>query len=216
LICLPPIHYGFNRHNMDFPGTIDIAPDHFVQYCADVGRSLGRQGFRRVLYVNGHGSNAHLLEQAARLVTLESAAKCASLSYWDLTKEAFAAVRESEYPGGVNHACEYETSLYLHIQPEGVRMDLAVPGIRRKTKWFYEDLLGGSPVKFTDWRSTQTTTGIGGDPTLATAAKGRVIVEAAVAGIIDVAEDFKALPNVPRVDLQASAALEDGRGDRPD
>ena len=94
-------------------------------------------------------------------------------------------------------------------------MDLAIPGIRRKTKWFYEDLLGGSPVKFTDWRSTQTTTGIGGDPTLATAAKGRVIVEAAVAGIIDVAEDFKALQIGPRVDLQASAAPDDGRGDRP-
>jgi len=193
LLSAPPIHYGFNEHNMDFPGTVSVEAEHFVHYCTDVGKSFGRMGFGRVTFVNGHGSNAHLLEQAARLVTLGSAAKCASLSYWDLTKDAFATVRESPYPGGTSHACEYETSIYLYLRPEGVRMDLAVPGIRAKTKYFYEDLMGGSPVKFTDWRSTQTKTGIGGDPTLATAEKGRVIVEAAIAGIIDVADDFRDL-----------------------
>ncbi|HET8629235.1 MAG TPA: creatininase family protein [Thermomicrobiales bacterium] len=198
LLTMPPIHYGFNEHNMDFPGTISVEAEHFVHYCTDVAKSLGRQGFRRVLFVNGHGSNAHLLELAARLATLASPAKCASLSHWDLAREAFAAVRESPYPGGTSHACEFETSIYLHVRPEGVRMDLAVPGIRRQTKYFYEDLMGGSPVKFTDWRSKQTRTGIGGDPTLATAEKGRVIVEATVAGLIDVAEDFRALPDGER------------------
>lgn len=193
VLCMPPIHYGFNEHNMDFPGTISVEAEHFVHYCTDVGKSLGHQGFQRVIFVNGHGSNAHLLELVARLVTLQSAAKCASLSYWDLTKDAFDRVRESEYPGGTSHACEYETSIYLHVRPTGVRMDFATPGIRKKAKYFYEDLMGGSPVKFTDWRSTQTKTGIGGDPTLATAEKGKVIVEAAIAGIIDVAEDFRSL-----------------------
>lgn len=201
LVSMPPIHYGFNEHNMDFPGTISIEAEHFVHYCTDVGKSLGRQGFRRLIFVNGHGSNAHLLELAARLVTLQSPAKCASLSHWDLAREVFAQVRESEYPGGTSHACEFETSIYLHVRPEGVRMDLAVPGIRRKTKYFYEDLMGGSPVKFTDWRSTQTRTGIGGDPTLATAAKGQVVVEATIAGLIDVAEDFRALPEGERENL---------------
>lgn len=198
LVCMPPIHYGFNEHNMDFPGTISIEAEHFVHYCADVGKSLGRQGFRRAIFVNGHGSNAHLLELAARLVTLQSTAKCASLSHWDLAKEAFAEVRESEYPGGTSHACEFETSIYLHICPERVQMELAVPGIRRKTKYFFEDLMGGSPVKFTDWRSTQTKTGIGGDPTLATAEKGRIVVEATIANLIEVAEEFRALPEGER------------------
>jgi creatinine amidohydrolase len=198
LVCMPPVHYGFNEHNMDFPGTISVEAEHFVHYCTDVGKSLGRQGFRRIIFVNGHGSNAHLLELAARMVTLQSPAKCASVSHWDLSKEAFAAVRESEYPGGTSHACEFETSIYLHLRPERVRMDLAVPGIRAKTKYFYEDLQGSSPVRFTDWRSKQTQTGIGGDPTLATAEKGRIVVEATIAGLIDVAEDFRALPEGER------------------
>jgi creatinine amidohydrolase len=194
LVCAPPIHYGFNEHNLDFPGTISVEPEHFIHYCFDVARSFAHQGFERILLVNGHGSNAHLLDAVARLVTVRSAAKCAAVSYWDLTKEAFDTVRESPYPGGANHACEYETSIYLYLEPDGVQMDRAVKDMRRRSKYFYEDLLGGSPIKFTGWRSAQTKTGVGGDPTIATAAKGEVIVRAAADGLVELAEDFKQFP----------------------
>lgn len=193
LLCAPPIHYGFNEHNMDFPGTVTVDPDHFVHYCTDVAKSFGRMGFRRVLLVNGHGSNAHLLEQAARLATLQSPAKVASVSYWALVVEEFSAIRESPFPGGTSHACEFETSVYLALDPEHVRRDRIVPGIRAQTRYFWEDLMGASPVRFTDWRSTQTETGIGGDPTLATAQKGMKIVEAAAARLAEVAREFRDL-----------------------
>src|SRR3712207_770590 len=32
-LCMPPVHYGFNDHNMDFPGTISIKMQHFIDYC---------------------------------------------------------------------------------------------------------------------------------------------------------------------------------------
>lgn len=201
LVCAPPIHYGFNEHNMDFPGTISIEPEHFIHYCFDVAASFAHQGFERILLVNGHGSNAHLLDAVARLVNVRSSAKCASLSYWDLTKETFDSVRESPYPGGVNHACEYETSIYLYLEPDGVQMDLAVRDMRVHTKYFYEDLLGGSPIRFTGWRSAQTTSGVGGDPTLATPEKGELIVNAAAQGLIEVAIDFKEFPFGERANL---------------
>lgn len=198
LVCAPPIHYGFNEHNMDFPGTVTVDAEHFVNYCTDVAKSYGRMGFRRVLFVNGHGSNAHLLEQAARLATLHSLAKVASLSYWALITEEFATIRESPFPGGTSHACEFETSTYLYLDPAHVKRDKIIPGIRAQTKYFWEDLMGASPVKFTDWRSRQTETGIGGDPTLATAQKGERIVSAAAARIAEVAREFRGLRSGPR------------------
>jgi len=53
--------------------------------------------------------------------------------------------------------------------------------------------MGGSPVKFTEWRGTQTDTGIGGGPTRATAAKGERVVEAAATCIVAVAREFRGL-----------------------
>jgi creatinine amidohydrolase len=201
LVCAPPIHYGYNEHNMDFPGTISVEIEHFIHYCADVAHSFARQGFERILLVNGHASNAHLLDAVARRVNVKSDAKCAALSYWDVTKEAFEKVRESPYPGGANHACEYETSIYLYLEPDRVQMDHAVRDMRVHTEFFYEDLLGGSPIKFTGWRSAQTKSGVGGDPTLATATKGELLVRSAVEGLIAVAADFKDFPFGDRASL---------------
>jgi len=218
LLVAPPIHYGFNEHNMEFPGTVTADAFTFVNYCRDVAHSFGRMGFQRVIFVNGHGSNAHLLELAARQATLldQNKSWVASLSHWDLVREEFAKVRESVFPGGVAHACEFETSIYLHLAPGRVRMDQIRNGVRRQGKYFWEDLMAGSPVKFTDWRSKATKTGVGGDPTLATAEKGKRMVEAAANALIEVAREFRDLYWGERTNLcvgQSATAEKGNRGD---
>src|SRR5581483_10727886 len=35
ILVAPTIPYGYNIHAMDFPGTIHVAYDHFVEYCTD-------------------------------------------------------------------------------------------------------------------------------------------------------------------------------------
>ena len=70
-VLLPPIVHGYSPHHMDFPGTITIGWDTFCRYCTDVATSLVRHGFKRVLLVNGHGSNQNLVEMAARLTMVE-------------------------------------------------------------------------------------------------------------------------------------------------
>ena len=56
-VLLPAIPHGYSPHHMDFPGAITIGWDTFTRYCTDVARSLAHHGFRRLLYLNGHGSN---------------------------------------------------------------------------------------------------------------------------------------------------------------
>jgi creatinine amidohydrolase len=148
LVLAPSVHYGYNEHNMDFPGTVTVEPLTFAVDCRDVADSFGRMGFQRVLFVNGHGSNAHLLKLAARQATLRERAWVVSLSWRDLAREAFGKVRQSVFPGGVSHACELETSLYLHVSPERVRKTLIGRGVRTqggsssRTSW--ADLRSGS------------------------------------------------------------------------
>jgi len=39
---LGTIHYGFNEHNMGFPGTVSIREYVFVDFCYDVAHSMVR------------------------------------------------------------------------------------------------------------------------------------------------------------------------------
>ena len=78
------------------------------------------------------------------------------------------------------HADEFETSLYLHLAAERVRMDLAVKDNDRMGKFVSSDSTRNYPVRFSDFWGRWTKTGVHGDPTKATAEKGRILFEAAV------------------------------------
>ncbi|MDE2815512.1 MAG: creatininase family protein [Chloroflexota bacterium] len=200
ILCAPPIHYGFNEHNMDFPGTISVQAQHFIDYCYDVAVSFAHHGFPIVLFVNGHASNDPLLQVSARLATLHSDAACALVSYWDLAKEEVEEWRESEYPGGMDHAGEFETSIYLALDPTRVQMNKAQADYRVRTKWHYRDLMGGSPVKYVDHLSKMSPDGTGGDPTLGAAWKGVRVLEVVSKAIVEVVDDLRNLPYGPRID----------------
>ena len=62
VVVIPPILHGYSPHHMDFPGSLTVNPDTFINYVLDVCKSLVHHGFRRILIANGHGSNAHLLD----------------------------------------------------------------------------------------------------------------------------------------------------------
>jgi len=201
-LCLPPVWYAFNEHHMDFPGTIAIQGQTFINYIVDIGTSLARHGFRKIVLVNGHGSNVPFLDIAAREITNKTPAIAALVPWWGVVpKEVWTRLRESEFPGGVARACEMETSLLLHLRPDLVDQSKAVKEIAfQPSKYFWWDLTAGSGVFFQEWFSRYTDSGIVGDPTLATAEKGDVIFKEAVAGMSELVRDFFSREIRPRVD----------------
>lgn len=202
LLCAPPINYGFNEHNMDFPGTFSIRMDNFVNYCFDVGESLVRQGFFRILWCNGHGSNGALLELVARRLTNETPALSASIDWWQLAWDTISQVCES-FPEGVDHACEWETSGYLHLRPDLVRTSKVVDEIvseRGGPAWLYPNVGGGVQVRFMNVWSRMSQSGVNGRPSLATAEKGQQIIESAVSTLVRIGEEFRNLEVASRVD----------------
>src|ERR671930_1778175 len=92
ILLLPPIPHGYSPHHMDFPGPITIAWDTFTRYCTDVGTSLARHGFKRMLFLNGHGSNQNLVETAARLVTVDHPGVVSAAAFYLSSPEAAAAI----------------------------------------------------------------------------------------------------------------------------
>ena len=199
VLVLPTISYGLNLHHIDFPGTVHIEPEHFIAFCLDITKSVAYHGFQKMLVVNGHGSNSPLADLVARKTTLATQSLCATVNYYNLALDAFASVKETEV---MAHADEFETSLYLHLAPERVRLERAVAGDDVVGKYVTSDSIKPH-VRFSDYWGRWTTTGVHGDPTKASAEKGKIIFEAAVTRMIELVDEWRAWPIAERSDRHA-------------
>jgi creatinine amidohydrolase len=201
-VLMPSVYYSFNEHHMDFPGTIAVEGPTIVNYVTDIGKSLAHHGFRKILLVNGHGSNVPFLDVAARNITNKTDAICAMVSWWSLIPKALLQeLRESEFPGGMAHGCELETSVLLYLRGDLVQFEKAKRDINfQATEFFYWDLAAPSPVFFQEWFSRYSKTGTVGDPTKATKEKGEKFVNAVVDRMVTLLGEFRAREIQPRVD----------------
>lgn len=206
VMSVPPIHYGFNTHNMGFPGTVSVEVEHFVNYVADVCRSFVKQGHKRVILINGHGSNAMPCALVARKIVNEhDDALAAAINHWNLARDLAARIRETPV-GGMAHACEYETSWYLHLAPDQVYMDKAVADVlQKRSEQIWVDLMAGDgPVAFIDdWSRVSNGSGVEGDPATATAEKGRLYAEEEIKNLLSFCAEFQAMTVPPRRDYTA-------------
>jgi creatinine amidohydrolase len=196
VVLLPSVPHGYSPHHMDFPGPITIAWDTFTRYLVDIGSSLARHGFTRLLYVNGHGSNQNFVEAAARLVALEHADVLAAAAFYLSGKRSARLIeelRESEL-GGIAHACELETSLYLAIDPQAVEMEKAVDELGyRQGEHAWMDWADG-PLKLMPWWSSISSTGVQGRATLGTVEKGERLLAAAVEEVVEFVRELRLRP----------------------
>lgn len=192
ILLLNLIPYGFCWHHIDFPGPLSVTGYHLSEFVLDITKSLAHHGIRRILIINGHGSNAPYLDDAARRTVLETNAICGSFISYHLANKEIAKIRESEWPGGIAHACEMETSVYLYLAKERVRMNKIVKEIGfGKSNYHWIDTIGAAPLKMRTWWSTITDSGVVGDATLASAEKGEIIFKAVVDNLIELVKEFK-------------------------
>ncbi|WP_106400111.1 mycofactocin biosynthesis peptidyl-dipeptidase MftE [Actinocorallia populi] len=161
VLVAPAVEYGASGEHGGFPGTISIGHEALHVLLLEMVRSLTPWAWRVVL-VNGHGGNVRALGSAVGQLRGEG-----HDTGW-LSCEA---------PGGDAHAGFTETSVMLHLAPELVRVDAAVPGDTRPLATLMPELVargvrGVSP------------SGVLGDPSGATAERGRELVEAMVADAV--------------------------------
>jgi creatinine amidohydrolase len=207
MLLLPPIPYGFEEHHLDFPGTIDIGMEHLLHFVLDVTRSVARHGFSRILLADGHGSNMPILDLVARRTVLETEALCAAFIWPSLAREAIEKVRQSQKPGGMAHACELETSVYLYLDGSKVQMEKARKEIGMPpSRFIWMDLMSASPVVMMDVWSRFSKSGVVGDPTLASSEKGKVVFEAVVNGLVELVREFKSYERGIRQDMHDDGA----------
>lgn len=207
VLVLPTVCFGLNQHHIDFPGTIHVEPETFIAFCLCITKSVAYHGFQKILIINGHGSNTPLVDLVARKTVLATHSLCAALNYYTLGLEAFNQVRQTPV---MAHADEFETSLYLHLAPERVRMDKAVADNDVVGKYMTSDSILPH-VRFSDFWGRWTKLGVHGDPRAATAEKGKIIWEAVLSRLVELVDEFRAWPIAQRSDQHEKPVQSDIR-----
>lgn len=207
MLVLPIVSYGYTGHVMDFPGTINTHYEHFIAQVLDITKSLAYHGFKKIVLLNGHGSNMPNLDLVARRTNLETDAECVVCAWWNLLTvdpEFLPSWRESKFPGGCAHAGELETSLYLYLAEEDVRKDKIRSGTisfnEDESPFNYVDLFAQGPATVVSWTSSYSETGVLGEAELGSVEKGKRAYEEAVKQLVGFVNWFQPRPKDKRKD----------------
>jgi creatinine amidohydrolase len=189
-LVLPVLWIGASDHHLPLGGTLTSPLPTYEQVLVDLLMPLLRDGFRRFLILNGHGGNIDPLRLALRRLDVDfPRAILTGAAYWDLASEALAKLCVGPRKE-MGHACEIETSMVLHLRPDLVKLDRAKDDPDQTP-----DGLGGLswPRDF----ARRTDHGVVGYPESADADRGRLMLEAAVAKVAEVARRVLEIPLDP-------------------
>jgi len=183
-IVLPPIEFGFASEHASFPGTISLRPETLSNILLAIAESLTKSRLIRVFIVNGHGGNRATIEVGLGKMK-ESFPEMHAYSFTiiDVVKPKYNEIRKSARKL-VGHADEIETSMMLAIDPELVDMSKAVreePSLPTPLSFESEDM---AKISFA-WNAKELSkSGVIGDPQLASADTGRILLDYATEEIL--------------------------------
>ena len=186
---LPPLYYGKSNEHWHFPGTITLSAETLLKVIHDVAESLYRAGFRKLVLLNAHGGQPQVLEIAARdLHQIHGDFMVFPLFVWAVPNCAGDLLTPKELELGI-HAGDAETSLMLSMLPDQVRQDKAqaeFPQDLPTDSWLTME--GALPFAWTT--RDLSASGVLGDPTVATAAKGEQLLQSLAQGWVRALEDI--------------------------
>jgi creatinine amidohydrolase len=193
VLIAPPILHGWMPAFREYPGTSILDADLFTRYALEIAQVLVRHGARRIVFLNTGIDRATglPLSIAAREIRAELKVPALVVSWDDLESEELAAMEEQRVGG---HGGELETSIHLYLQPDLVHMDRAVVDYRDDQS--AKTYAGYQPGLFSRERGdpAYSETGLFGDPTLATADKGRRALEIMTRNWLAALDGFAAVP----------------------
>ncbi len=185
VIVCPPVTFGYYPAFVQFPGSVNLEADTFRALVEQIILSLHRNGAQRFVILNTGVSTTGPLTIAANNLVARGI-RIGLANILDLGK---AADNVLENKVG-SHANEHETSMVLAIDPSVVHMEKAAAEIQ---PWMHAP----TPVRNIGplLRTEQgiggySPSGIIGDPTQATTAKGEAILSAMASDVVTFCQNW--------------------------
>ncbi len=119
VVVSPVVLAGYSEYHSGFPGTLSLKPETMEQVLFETAEMLIKYGFRRIMFLNGHGGNNIVQSKTIHRINQNTEAVALALgdyASWETepSKDWF------DQHAGVN-----ETSVMLYLKPDLVHMERA-------------------------------------------------------------------------------------------
>jgi len=120
VLFAPLMWLGNSHHHLDFAGTLSAEPRCYLDMLESMAENFLHHGFRRIVFFNGHGGNDVPGKQAVFELRQKYRQRADLLllfaTYWN-AGESKAGAEAGCTQQQMGHACEWETSMILRLDP---------------------------------------------------------------------------------------------------
>ena len=134
-LIAPTINVGMALHHTAFPGSMSLRPSTLLLVIRDSLTALGKAGFRRFFFINGHGGNMATLKAAFAesydYLTMsgidpDAETRC-HLANWFMVGSVYKLAKELYGSEEGSHATPSEVALTQFVYPEAIKQAELMP-----------------------------------------------------------------------------------------
>ena len=206
VLFLPTQQVGRSSEHLRFPGTLSLSAETLIRVWTEIGACVARAGIRKLVLFNGHGGQVSAMDIVARDLRVAHDLIVFSTNWFTLPLGAAVEglFSPEEHRFGI-HCGDIETSMMLALQPGRVAMAQArdFPSRSQERSRDYPILGNGKSARLGWQMQDYNPLGAAGNATLATADKGRAVVDAAARQLALLLAEVARLPLSTLVDQPA-------------
>jgi creatinine amidohydrolase len=197
ILFLPTQAVGKSNEHIRFPGTLTLKTETLMALWTEIGESVARAGVKKLVLFNSHGGQVSVMDIVARELRTRCDMLVFSVNWFTLPlgDAVNGLFTPEEHRFGI-HAGDMETSMMLALTPQTVNMSQArdFKSASQERAAAYEILGNGTSAKMGWQTQDYNPMGACGNATLATADKGRAVMDAAGTKLAQLLHEIAQVP----------------------
>ncbi len=197
VLFLPTQQVGKSNEHLRFPGTLTLSAETLIRVWMELGVCVARTGIKKLVLLNSHGGQISVMDIVARDLRAAHDLVVFSTNWFTLPlgDAVNGLFTPDEHRFGI-HAGDMETSMMLALRPQFVDMAQArdFKSTSQDRAANYPILGNGTSAKLGWQMQDYNAMGAAGNATLATAEKGRAVIDAAGLQLAQLLQEVSRLP----------------------
>lgn len=197
VLFMPTQQVGKSNEHIRYPGTLTLSSQTLISVWTELGACVARAGIKKLVLFNSHGGQVSVMDIVARDLRTAHDLMVFSSNWYTLPlgDEVMNLFTPEEHRFGI-HAGDMETSMMLALREKYVDMAHAqhfhTQAEERAKK--YPILGNGMSAKLGWQMQDYNPYGAAGDASMATAAKGHAVINAAGLQLARLLQEVSSLP----------------------